>query len=150
MKLNFILPSHLGTTFELATSKKMLVLFFYPRDNTPGCTIENQDFAMLYSKFTELNCEVIGISRDNIKSHCKFAAKYQLPFQLLSDEDETICNLFEVMKNKKMYGKDVRGIERSTFIIDQNQEIIKEWRKVTVANHAKEVLHFVTQVALQH
>lgn len=141
--LNFKLPSSNGTDFNLSDVQKPLILFFYPRDNTPGCTIENQNFAELYPEFVQLNYEVIGISRDTIKSHCKFIEKFQLPFQLLSDTDETVCNIFGVMKNKKMYGKDVRGIERSTFIISKEKQIIKEWRKVAVENHAKEVLDFI-------
>lgn len=145
MKLDFKSPSHLGDTFDLSKCNKPIVLFFYPRDNTPGCTIENQDFATLYPKFVELGYELIGISRDDIKSHCKFAEKFTLPFPLLSDTDETVCNLFGVMKDKKMYGKDVRGIERSTFIINTHKEIIKEWRKVNVDKHAQEVLDYITQ-----
>lgn len=145
MQLDFKLPSHHGDTFELSKFTKPIVLFFYPRDNTPGCTIENQEFASLYPKFVALGYEVIGISRDSLPSHCKFAEKYTLPFPLLSDQDEKVCNLFKVMKDKKMYGKDVRGIERSTFIINSNKEIIKEWRKVTVADHAQEVLDYITK-----
>lgn len=141
--LDFTLMAHNGTEFTLSKAVKPLVLFFYPRDNTPGCTIENQDFARLYPKFTKLGYDVIGISRDTIKSHCNFANKFSLPFPLLADPDETVCNLFGVMKNKKMYGKDVRGIERSTFIFDKKHNIIKEWRKVTVDNHAQEVLEFI-------
>jgi peroxiredoxin Q/BCP len=145
MKLDFALPSHLGDIFELSKCTKPIILFFYPRDNTSGCTIENQDFATLYPIFVAQGFEVIGISRDSITSHCKFAEKLLLPFPLLSDKDETVCNLFNVMKDKKMYGKDVRGIERSTFIINSNHEIIKEWRKVTVDNHAQKVLDFIKQ-----
>ena len=141
--IDFTLPSHNGTSFSLNTCTKPLVVFFYPRDNTPGCTIENQDFARLYPQFTAAGYEVVGISRDNIKSHCRFAEKFQLPFALLADSDEIVCNLFDVIKNKTMYGKIVRGIERSTFIIDIHKKIIKEWRKVTVENHAQEVLKWV-------
>jgi len=141
--LDFTLPTQTGEEFILSKCTKPLVLFFYPRDNTPGCTIENQDFARLYPEFVKLGYDVIGISRDTIKSHCNFANKYQLPFPLLADPEETVCNIFGVMKNKKMYGKDVRGIERSTFIFDINKNIIKEWRKVNVDNHAKEVLDFI-------
>lgn len=141
--LDFKALSHNGQEFHLKTLAKPLVLFFYPRDNTPGCTIENQDFAKLYPKFVASGFEVIGISRDGIKAHCKFAEKFSLPFQLLADESEAVCNQFGVMKDKKMYGKDVRGIERSTFIIDKNKKIIKEWRKVSVDGHAQEVLDFI-------
>jgi thioredoxin-dependent peroxiredoxin len=140
---DFTLPIHSGGEFTLSSHKKPIVLFFYPRDNTPGCTIENQDFAKLYPKFTKLGYDVIGISRDTVKSHCTFANKFALPFPLLADPDETVCKLFNVMKDKKMYGKDVRGIERSTFIIDASKKIIKEWRKVKVDDHAQEVLSFI-------
>ena len=141
--LDFTLPIHSGGEVTLSTHKKPIVLFFYPRDNTPGCTIENQDFAKLYPKFTKLGYDVIGISRDTIKSHCNFANKFALPFPLLADPEEAVCKLFNVMKDKKMYGKDVRGIERSTFIIDTNKKIIKEWRKVKVDDHAQEVLDYI-------
>lgn len=143
--IDFSLPTNKNDIFTLSKESKIVVLFFYPRDNTPGCTIENQDFARLYEEFKALNIEVIGISRDSIKSHCKFSEKFQLPFKLLSDENEEVCNMFNVMKDKKMYGKDVRGIERSTFIIDQNKEIIKQWRNVKVENHAAEVLDYIKQ-----
>ena len=135
--------SHTGSEFILSKETCPIIIFFYPRDDTPGCTIENQDFAHLYTEFKELGYEVVGISRDNIKSHCKFAEKLAIPFRLLADEKEIACNMFGVMKNKNMYGKQVRGIERSTFILDINKNIIKEWRKVSVPNHAKEVLDFI-------
>ena len=141
--LDFTLPANTGEDFILSTIDKPIVLFFYPRDNTPGCTIENQDFARLKPEFENLGYLVVGISRDSIKSHNKFAEKFCLPFILLADEDETVCNLFGVMKDKNMYGKQVRGIERSTFIINTNKEIIKEWRKVKVDDHAEEVLNFL-------
>lgn len=143
--MNFKVAAHTGNEFELAALDTPLVLFFYPRDNTPGCTIENQDFARLYPEFQAQGYEVIGISRDSIKSHCNFAKKFALPFQLLADEDEAVCNLFQVMKDKNMYGKKVRGIERSTFVLDKHHDIIQEWRKVTVDNHAQEVLEFITR-----
>lgn len=142
--LDFTLPTHTGEHFTLSKQTKPVVLFFYPRDNTPGCTIENQDFANLYSEFDKTGVLLLGISRDTINSHCKFAEKFNLPFPLLADPEETVCNLFGVMKDKKMYGRDVRGIERSTFIFDKSHNIIKEWRKVNVDGHAKEVLEFVT------
>lgn len=141
--MDFTLPCNNDSTVTLSKVGKPIVLFFYPRDNTPGCTIENQDFSRLYKDFVKLGYEVFGISRDSIKSHCNFVKKYELVLPLLSDEDETVCNLFGVMKDKNMYGKKVRGIERSTFILDANGEVIKEWRKVTVDNHAEEVLAFV-------
>ncbi|MFN8770537.1 MAG: peroxiredoxin [Neisseriaceae bacterium] len=141
--LDFTLPSNKENNFTLSTCNKPLVIFFYPRDNTPGCTIENQDFAKLYNEFVASGVEVIGISRDSISSHCKFSDKFSLPFALLSDSEEVVCNLFNVMRDKNMYGKKVRGIERSTFILDKEKSIIKEYRKVKVANHAQEVLDFI-------
>ena len=141
--LDFTLPANTGENFTLSAIDKPIVLFFYPRDNTPGCTIENQDFARLKPEFENLGYLIVGISRDSIKSHNKFAEKFCLPFILLADEDETVCNIFGVMKDKNMYGKQVRGIERSTFIIDKKKEIIQEWRKVKVDGHAEEVLSFI-------
>lgn len=141
--MDFTLIQTDGQEFTLSKLDKPLVLFFYPRDNTPGCTIENQDFSRLYPEFTALGYEVIGISRDTHKSHCNFTTKYNLTHQLLADPDETVCNLFGVMKDKTMYGKPVRGIERSTFIFDKNHNLIKEWRKVKVDDHAAEVLEFI-------
>jgi peroxiredoxin Q/BCP len=141
--IEFSLPAHSGEQFVLSECKTPVVVFFYPRDDTPGCTIENQDFTRLYLQFVAAGVEVVGISRDSINSHCKFADKFAISFKLLSDSDETVCNLFQVMKDKNMYGKKVRGIERSTFVIDKNKNIIKEWRKVTVDNHAQEVLDFI-------
>jgi peroxiredoxin Q/BCP len=143
MSLDFTLPITSGEEFQLANLDKPLVLFFYPRDNTPGCTVENQDFSALYPEFIKLGYEVLGISRDKHTTHCNFQKKHQLTHQLLADPDESVCNLFGVMKNKTMYGKAVRGIERSTFIIDKEKNIVKEWRKVNVPNHAQEVLDFV-------
>jgi thioredoxin-dependent peroxiredoxin len=143
--LDFTLPANNGTQFALNACHKPLVIFFYPKDNTPGCTLENQDFAKLSPQFATLGYELVGISRDTINSHCRFAEKFQLPFMLLADTEEVVCNLFNVIKDKKMYGKPVRGIERSTFILDINKEIIKEWRKVTVDNHAQEVLDWIRQ-----
>jgi peroxiredoxin Q/BCP len=116
------------------------VLYFYPRDNTPGCTVESNDFRDLHPKFKRRNVSVIGISRDTLKSHDRFKEKFAFPFELIADPDETICNLFGVMKDKNMYGKKVRGIERSTFLIDENGVLLREWRKVKVDGHAQEVL----------
>lgn len=144
--MDFELPITSGGTFKLSELTKPLVLFFYPRDNTPGCTVENQDFSRLYPEFVKLGYEVLGISRDKNTTHCNFQKKHALTHQLLADPDETVCNMFNVMKNKTMYGKPVRGIERSTFIFDTNKNIIKEWRKVTVDNHAQEVLDFIKTV----
>lgn len=116
------------------------VLYFYPRDNTPGCTVESKDFRDLYPKFRRKKVQVIGISRDNLRSHDRFKEKFGFPFELIADPDETICNLFGVMKDKNMYGKKVRGIERSTFLVDENGVLLREWRKVKVDGHAQEVL----------
>ncbi len=119
---------------------KKLVLYFYPKDHTPGCTTESQDFAASYSKFRRANTEILGISRDPIKSHEKFKDKHGLPFDLLSDEDETLCQLFDVIKMKNMYGKKVRGIVRSTFLVDEKGVLRREWRQVKVKGHVEEVL----------
>jgi peroxiredoxin Q/BCP len=143
MLLDFTLPITSGGEFYLAELDKPLILFFYPRDNTPGCTVENQDFSNLYSEFEKLGYEVLGISRDKNTTHCNFQKKHELKHQLLADPEEVACGVFNVMKAKTMYGKPVRGIERSTFILDINKNIIKEWRKVSVPNHAQEVLEFI-------
>jgi peroxiredoxin Q/BCP len=141
--MEFCLESTSGRPFKLSEITTPLVIFFYPRDNTPGCTIENQDFSRLYPEFVASGYEVVGISRDKHKTHCNFQAKFGLTHHLLADPEETVCQMFNVMKNKTMYGKPVRGIERSTFILDNNKQIIKEWRKVTVTNHAQEVLEYI-------
>ena len=146
--MDFTLPITNGESFSLSQLHKPLVLFFYPRDNTPGCTIENQDFSRLYPEFIVAGYEVLGISRDKNTTHCNFQKKHALTHQLLADPEETVCNLFGVMKNKTMYGKPVRGIERSTFILNTERNIIKEWRKVTVDNHAREVLDFIHSIAV--
>lgn len=117
-----------------------LVLYFYPRDNTPGCTIESKDFAAQHAKFRRRKIRVYGISRDTLKSHEKFKAKFRFPFDLIADPDEKICNLFGVMKDKNMYGKKVRGIERSTFLFDAAGVLRHEWRKVKIEGHVDEVL----------
>ena len=121
----------------------LLVLYFYPKDNTPGCTQEGIDFSSNYRKFKNLNTEIIGISKDNIKSHENFKKKYKYKFDLISDEDEKICKMFDVIKEKSMYGKKYMGIERSTFIIDKKGKLLKEWRKVKVKGHVEEVLKFI-------
>ncbi|MFZ3289739.1 MAG: peroxiredoxin [Telluria sp.] len=120
------------------------VLYFYPKDNTPGCTTESMAFRDLYPRFREAGAEIYGISRDSIRSHENFKAKLGLPFELISDPDEALCTQFGVMKMKNMYGKQVRGVERSTFIIDADAKLVKEWRGVKVPNHADDVLEFVT------
>lgn len=119
---------------------RAVILYFYPKDNTPGCTTESQDFRDLHGDFLSASAIVIGISRDSLKSHENFKAKYELPFPLISDADETVCNLFGVIKQKNMYGKQVRGIERSTFLISPDSRIVESWRKVKVAGHAESVL----------
>jgi len=119
---------------------KNLVLYFYPKDDTSGCTQEGLDFSENYKKFKRLNTEVIGVSRDSIKKHENFKAKFSFPFELLSDPDETLCKAFDVMKEKSMYGKKYMGIERSTFIFDATGKIQHVWRKVSVPGHVKEVL----------
>lgn len=119
---------------------RAVILYFYPKDNTPGCTTESQDFRDLHADFLSASAVVVGISRDSLKSHENFKAKYELPFPLISDADETVCNLYGVIKQKNMYGKQVRGIERSTFLIDAYGVLVQEWRGVKVPGHAKEVL----------
>ena len=120
-----------------------VVLYFYPKDNTPGCTTESQQFRDLYSQFAQLGCVIAGISRDSLKSHENFKAKLELPFTLISDHDERLCAQFGVIKMKNMYGKQVRGIARSTFVIDAAGVLVKEWRGVKVPGHAEAVLAFV-------
>lgn len=119
---------------------KKVILYFYPKDNTPGCTTEACDFRDNINQINNLNSVVLGISKDNLSSHNKFIEKFNLPFVLLSDEDKVVCELYDVIKEKNMYGKKVLGIERSTFIIDENGKLIKEFRKVKVKGHIEEVL----------
>lgn len=139
----FELPSTGGKTFKLSDySGKTLVIYFYPKDATPGCTTQGQQFRDFYPDFQAANIEIFGISRDSLKSHENFKAKFNFPFELLSDTEELACNLFGVMKMKNLYGKQVRGIERSTFLIDQGM-LVKEWRGVKADGHANEVLNFV-------
>jgi peroxiredoxin Q/BCP len=120
-----------------------MVIYFYPKDATPGCTTQGIQFRDKYADFQASNTEIFGISRDNLKSHENFKAKFSFPFELLADTEELACTLFAVIKMKNMYGKQVRGIERSTFIIDQNGVLIKEWRGVKVDGHIEEVLNFI-------
>lgn len=122
-----------------------VVLYFYPRDSTPGCTTEAQDFRDLHKKFLKQNTVILGVSKDSMKSHEKFKDKQQMPFELLADEDGILCQLFDVIKLKKMYGKEFEGIERSTFLIDAKGILRQEWRKVKVKGHVEEVLEAVTQ-----
>ena len=122
---------------------KKVVLYFYPRDSTPGCTTEGRDFSSLYKDFQKANCDILGVSRDSLKSHENFRAKQNFPFDLISDPDETLCKLFDVIHEKNMYGKKHMGVVRSTFIIDEKGILQQEYRKVKVKGHAKEVLEFV-------
>ena len=124
----------------------LVVIYFYPKDSTPGCTREGQDFRDNYAKFRRQNCIVLGVSRDSLKSHENFKAKQEFPFELLSDADETLCNIFDVIKMKNMYGKKVRGSERSTFLINDKGVLKQEWRKVKVDGHVDEVLDAVRQL----
>jgi len=126
---------------------KPWVLYFYPKDNTPGCTLEAQDFRDQYPQFQALGCPVYGVSRDSLKSHGGFIEKQGLPFALISDPDERLCTLFDVMKLKNMYGKQVRGVERSTFLIDAKGLLAREWRGVRVPDHVTEVLKAVQELA---
>ncbi len=147
---NFELESTGATTFALSSNiGKYLVVYFYPKDDTPGCTTEGQEFRDNYDEFVGHNCDIVGISRDSLKSHEKFKTKMSFPFELLSDADEAACELFGVMKMKNMYGKQVRGIERSTFVIDEKGVLIREWRGVKVPGHVAEVLAFVKSLKTQ-
>lgn len=125
---------------EQALQGRLTVLYFYPKDSTSGCTAESQDFTAQFDAFQAANCQIFGVSRDSLKSHENFKAAHAMPFELISDPDETLCELFGVMQMKNMYGKQVRGVERSTFVIDPNGVIVAEWRKVKVPGHVDEVL----------
>jgi len=141
---DFSLPSTGGTTFKLAGARGApLVLYFYPKDNTPGCTQQGSDFRDHHAGFVKAKCAVYGVSRDSLKSHEGFKAKMKFPFELLSDEDEQVCKLFDVIKLKNMYGRKVRGIVRSTFVVDEKGVLAREWRGVKVPGHVQEVLSFV-------
>ncbi len=139
----FTAPATSGQQITLPDGQ-LTVLYFYPKDNTPGCTTEAQAFRDQYVAFAAAGARVVGVSRDSLKSHENFKAKFELPFELISDPEETVCNLFAVMKLKNMYGKQVRGIERSTFVIDGAGKILREWRGLKVPGHVEEVLAFVT------
>ena len=138
---NFTLPSTNKKNFTLTESQgKYIVLYFYPKDDTPGCTIETNDFNKLYSKFKKLNCDVYGISKDNIKSHDKFREKYKIKFDLLSDEELKVLKKYKVWAKKKFMGREFMGIVRTTFLIDKKGKTLKVWNNVKVKDHAKEVL----------
>ena len=125
---------------------KNLVIFFYPKDNTPGCTLEGQDFRDNYEEFKKFNAEILGVSRDSIKSHVNFIEKQNFPFDLLSDPDEVMCKSFDVMREKSMYGKKYIGVDRSTFLIDSKGMIVKEWRSVKVKGHVLDVLEALKNI----
>jgi peroxiredoxin Q/BCP len=135
-----------NTITEKDLKGKNTVLYFYPKDDTPGCTQEGQDFRDEIKQFIQLNTQIIGVSRDTLKSHESFKAKFDFPFELLSDPDEILCSAFDVMQMKNMYGKQVRGVERSTFLIDSKGVLRKEWRKVKVQDHINEVLTAVKEL----
>ncbi|MFA7349999.1 MAG: peroxiredoxin [Methylotenera sp.] len=141
---DFQLPATGGNTFQLSNYLgKTVVIYFYPKDSTPGCTTQGIQFRDAYPQFQQHNTEIFGVSRDSLKSHENFKAKFTFPFELLADTEELACSLFNVIKMKNMYGKQVRGIERSTFVIDKNGTLVKEWRGVKVDGHAAEVLNFI-------
>ena len=141
---NFSLPATGGAPFDLAAQAgKTVVIYFYPKDSTPGCTTQGQNFRDRHDQFAAANAVILGISRDSLKSHENFKTKQAFPFELGSDADEAVCNLFGVIKQKMMYGKQCRGIERSTFVIDGQGVLRREWRGVKVPGHVEEVLAFV-------
>lgn len=138
---DFQLPATSGRTLSLKEfSGRALVLYFYPKDNTPGCTLEGHDFKRLLGEFKKAGAVVVGVSRDSLKSHEKFREKCGFPFELISDEDGKLCRAFDVLQMKKLYGRSFEGIERSTFVIDGAGRIAREWRKVKVDGHAEDVL----------
>jgi peroxiredoxin Q/BCP len=146
---DFELPATGNQRFSLSAFKgHPFVLYFYPKDSTPGCTTEGSDFRDLHGEFAKLKVGVFGISRDSLKSHETFKSKMSFPFELLSDPEEKACEIFGVMKMKNMYGRQVRGIERSTFVVDREGRIVKEWRGVNVPGHAQEVLDYVRDARL--
>lgn len=145
---HFEAPATGDKTVKLSDYRgKFVVLYFYPKDSTPGCTLEGQDFRDNIERFSALNAVVLGVSRDSLKSHENFKCKQEFPFDLLSDTDESLCQLFDVIKMKNMYGKQVRGIERSTFLIDPHGVLVREWRKVSVKGHCEQVLSALTELS---
>jgi peroxiredoxin Q/BCP len=142
----FVAESTIGTIDLSQCRGRAVVLYFYPKDNTPGCTTEGQDFRDLHDQFLAAGTIVVGVSRDSLKSHANFCEKYNLPFPLISDPDEALCNLYGVIKQKTMYGKQVRGIERSTFLIDAHGLLVQAWRGLKVPGHANEVLQAATSI----
>ena len=152
MKVNskapsFSLPSTSNNEYSLKDSLgKYIVLYFYPKDDTPGCTIETNDFNKLLTKFKKLNCEILGISKDNLKSHNKFRDKYKIKFDLLADEEIKVLKKYKVWAKKKFMGREFMGIVRTTFLIDKKGKIIKIWNNVKVKDHAKEVLETLQNI----
>lgn len=145
---DFDIPSTGGAPFNAAAARgKILLVYFYPKDNTPGCTTEAQEFRDLHAEFVEAGCLVLGVSRDSLASHEKFKARQALPFELLADADERLCAYFDLIKDKKLYGKPVRGIERSTFVFDGDGRLVREWRGIKASGHAREALDFVRSLA---
>lgn len=144
---NFDLPATSDKSISLSGLQgSKVVLFFYPRDDTPGCTTESQNFRDTFEQFTESNTIILGISQDSVASHEKFKAKQEMPFDLLSDESGEVCQAYDVIRLKKMYGKEFEGIERSTFVIDETGVLRAEWRKVKVPGHVEEVLAAIKQL----
>lgn len=138
---DFNLEDHNGRFHRLSDQRgDWVVLYFYPKDDTPGCTTEGRDFAAMYPEFRALGIEVLGVSRDSLASHEKFKAKLSLPFDLVSDPDEKLCRLFDVIREKSLYGRKFMGVERSTFLIDSAGVLVREWRKVKVNGHVENVL----------
>jgi len=135
------------TITEADLQGRLTVIYFYPKDSTPGCTTQGQDFRDRYDKFKALNCEIIGVSRDSLRSHERFREKHGFPFELIADEDESLCKLFDVIKLKKLYGREYMGIERSTFLIDADGVLRQEWRKVRPKGHADVILEAVEALA---
>lgn len=144
---DFSAPMTGGRDFRLSDyAGKTLILYFYPKDNTPGCIAEGMRFRDLYPEFLDAGAEIVGVSRDSLRSHDSFKTKFELPFELISDQDETVCHLFGVIRAKMMYGRKVIGIDRTTFVFDGDGRIVKEWRGVKVPGHVDEVLAFVKSI----
>jgi len=145
---DFSLPATSGNTFKLSDFLgQYVVVYFYPKDSTPGCTTQGMQFRDAYADFQNANAQIIGISRDTVKSHENFKAKFSFPFELAADTEEVACTIFGVIKMKNMYGKQVRGIERSTFVINPQGVLVREWRGVKVDGHAQEVLSFIQSLS---
>jgi peroxiredoxin Q/BCP len=146
---NFILPATGDQNLSLNDfNGRNLIIYFYPKDNTPGCTREGQDFRDLYKQFETANTSILGVSRDSVKTHSNFKNKHEFPFDLMSDKEETLCKLFDVIHEKNLYGRKYMGIVRSTFLIDTKGILRQEWKKVRVPGHAQEILDAVN--ALNH